>query len=229
MPLPVTLSYSSIKSYTTCAKKHFHVKVAKDCVETSNTDALLYGKDFHKAAEDFVKVSAPLPEKYNYAKQYLEVINALPGEKLCEHEMGLKEDLTPCGFRDSGVWFRGIADLVVINGQIARLLDYKTGASSKYADTGQLELMSLCIFKHFPDVNLVKAGLLFTVANDFKPAEYKREHEHLYWRRWMPIVKQIETSYETAVWNPTKSGLCKKHCPVISCPHNGANANGNFR
>jgi hypothetical protein len=100
---------------------------------------------------------------------------------------------------------------------------HNTGKSAKYADTAQLELMALMIFKHFPKIRKVKGGLLFVVANHFKPAEYEREQEKVYWRQWMQDVGRLETAHKTGVWNPNPSGLCKKHCVVTSCPHNGVN------
>lgn len=63
--------------------------------------------------------------------------------------MGLTENLEPCDFFSDEVWWRGIADLVIIDEEedLAWVIDYKTGKSARYADKGQLELMALAIFK----------------------------------------------------------------------------------
>jgi CRISPR/Cas system-associated exonuclease Cas4 (RecB family) len=136
--------------------------------------------------------------------------------------MGLTANLEACGFKDKDVWWRGIADLIILedNGT-ARVIDYKTGKSAKYADKGQLELMALAMFKHFPDVQHVKAGLLFVVSKEFPKAEYYREDEPVLWAKWMTDYGRMKRAYETGVWNPKTSGLCKKHCVVLSCQHNG--------
>jgi len=125
----------------------------------------MYGTEFHTAAELYIKDGTPLPAHFAYAKGALDKLNAIPGEKLCEYEMGLTENLEPCGFKDERMWWRGIADLLIINydTKVAHVLDYKTGKSAKYADKGQLELMALAVFKHFPMITNVKAGLLFVV------------------------------------------------------------------
>jgi hypothetical protein len=42
----------------------------------------------------------------------------MKGEKHCELKMGIKKEdgrLVPCGFFDKDVWYRGVADLIVIN------------------------------------------------------------------------------------------------------------------
>jgi hypothetical protein len=215
-------SFSSIKSFDQCPKKFYHLKVVKDYKEPL-TDAITYGSEFHKAAELYIKEGTPLPPQFNYAKGALDNLNQLPGEKLCEYEMGLTQNLDPCGFRDEHVWWRGIADLIILDREKgeARVLDYKTGKSAKYADTGQLELMALAIFKHFPEVKKVKAGLLFVIAKQFVKDNYNIDAAPTLWQKWLRDHDRMRFAYQTNVWNPRPSGLCKKHCVVVECPHNG--------
>lgn len=218
-------SYSSLKKFKTCPRQFYEVKVAKNYQEPESTEATRYGKEFHTAAEFYVRDGTPLPIHFKYTQPHLDILRSIPGDKYCEYEMGLTKELEPCSFDDPDAWCRGVADLLVINEEkrVARCVDYKTGKSAKYADPSQLELMALMIFKHFPKIRVVKGGLLFTVANDFKRASYEIENEHTYWRTWMMDVKRLENAYSTNVWNPIKSGLCRKHCVVESCQHNGAN------
>lgn len=217
-------SYSSIKLFEQCPKKYYHLRVVKD-VKEPPTEAINYGKEFHKAAEDYVRDDVPLPPQFGFVKGALDNLKNLEGEKLCEFEMALTENLEPCGFKDENVWWRGIADLIVINHETgeARCLDYKTGKSAKYADTGQLELMALAIFKHFPQVKKVKAGLLFVIANSFIKDSYSVENQDKMWTKWLAEFSRLKLAHKNDVWNPRPSGLCKKHCLVLECPHNGRN------
>lgn len=217
-------SYSSIKMYDQCPKKYYHVRVAKDVKSEQGVEHLLYGKEFHKAAEDYVKGVAPLPEKFHFVKSTLDNLKSRPGRILCEYEMGLTEKLEPCAFDSPDCWWRGIGDLVILEDDgTARVLDYKTGKSAKYADKGQLELMALAVFKHFPEVKRVKAALLFVVAKAFIKDNYRKEDEPKLWAKWLGEYAKLKRSYELNVWNPRTSGLCKKHCEVLSCIHNGRN------
>lgn len=215
-------SYSSIKAYGQCPKKFYHLKVIKD-VKEPETEAMLYGTQFHEAAEFYVRDNTPLPPQFVFVKSALDNLKQLPGNKLCEYEMGLTENLEPCGFKDENVWWRGIADLLIINGDEARCVDYKTGKSAKYADTDQLELMALAIFKHFPEVKKVKAGLLFVISKNFIKDSYSADNQDKMWTKWFAEHNRMKMSYENGVWNPRPSGLCKKHCLVLECPHNGRN------
>ena len=217
-------SFSGIKAFEQCAKKFYHLKVAKDYQEAP-TDATNYGTEFHEAAELYIRDGKPLQPYFNYAKSALDNLKNLPGEKFCEYEMGVTENLEPCGFNDPNVWYRGIADLIIVDREKgeARVLDYKTGKSAKYADKSQLELMALCIFKHFPEVKKVKGGLLFVVCKEFIKESYTIDDEPKLWKKWIDKHGKLKLAHANNVWNPNPSGLCFRHCVVDSCPHNGRN------
>lgn len=215
-------SFSKIKSFENCPKQFYHVTVLRQ-FPVVETEAMRYGTEFHKACEDFIRDGTPIPERFAFVRPAVEQLKALPGDKHCELKMGLRADLTPCGFYDKDVWFRGIVDLLIVDGNTARVVDYKTGKSAKYADAGQLQLMALSVFKHFPQVTKVKAGLLFVIANAFVKQNYDVADEAVLWKPWIQKYAALEKAHETGVWNPKPSGLCKRHCPVVECAHNGMN------
>ena len=214
-----TWSYSSLSLFMQCPRKYHRLRVVKDIVEPPQ-EHLIYGSAVHKAAEEYVRDDTPIPEKYGFIQEYLDPLKALPGDKLCEHEMGLTKNFEPCGFHDKNVWFRGIADLLIINGNKARIIDYKTSKSSRYADKKQLELLSLLTFKHFPHVESIKASLLFLVCKDLVPAEFVAEQQHDSWHKWMVETNQLESAMITDVWNPRPNFTCRGWCPVTDCEHN---------
>lgn len=213
-------SFSRMKAFETCPKQYYHVNVLKQ-FPFQETEATRYGTEFHKACEEYIRDDAPVPLKFSFIEPTLAVLKGFPGDKHCELKMGLTADLEPCDFFAPNVWFRGIVDLLIIDGEEARVVDYKTGKSAKYADTGQLQLMALCVFKHFPQVRKVRASLLFVIANAMVKAKYSVEDEGVLWSPWIKKYAALEKAHETGVWNARPSGLCKKHCPVVECPHNG--------
>ena len=216
-------SFSSLKTFDQCPKKYYHLRVAKDYEEPDST-AMTYGSAFHEAAEHYLNGTASqLDPRFSFVLAALDELNGMEGEKFCEYKMGLTVDLEPCGFFDDEVWWRGVSDLTIINEEtnVAKVVDYKTGKSTKYADTGQLELMALATFKHFPSIKTVKGGLLFVVCNAFIKDTYTIEQESELWKKWLMEYGKLEASYDTDVWNPRPSGLCRAHCVVTECPHNG--------
>lgn len=223
-PYKPAWSFSSIKTFDQCPKKYYHLKVSKDYEENFNTDAILYGNEFHTAAELYVKGDVQeLDPRFEYAKDALDKLKNMKGEKLCEQKMGLTSNLEACGFFDKDVWFRGVVDLAILDREtgVAKVIDYKTGKSAKYADKGQLELMALAIFKHYPEIHTVRGGLLFVVCNAFIKETYEIKQESELWRKWLTEYGKIEKAYENDVWNPRPTGLCRAHCIILQCPHNG--------
>lgn len=217
-----TWSYSSLSLFQQCPRKYHQIRVVKN-IKESDTEALMYGKEVHKAAEDYVREGQPIPAKFQFMKPYVDLLKDLAGDKLCEHQMGLTEALEPCGFFDKNVWWRGVADLLIIDEDKAHLIDYKTGKSSQYADVKQLELLALATFKHFPNITKIKAGLIFFVAQDLVKADFVDEQQEVLWAKWLPELSRLEKCYEVDVWNPKTNFTCKKFCPVTDCEHNGKN------
>lgn len=213
-------SFSRIKAFQTCPKQFYHVNVLKQ-FPYEETEAMRYGTDFHNSAEQFILNGTAIPDRFTFAREALELLKSKPGEKHCELKMGLTDTLEPCDFHDINVWFRGIADLLIVDGKKATVIDYKTGKSARYAEKGQLELMALCVFQHFPEVEEVKAGLLFVIANELVRDRYQKSDRKNMWLKWLSEYGMMEKAFETGVWNPKPSGLCKRHCPVKECPHNG--------
>jgi len=217
-------SFSKAKAFDTCPKQFYHVNILKE-YPFEETDAMRYGTEFHKACEDYIDKEKSLPKKFGFIEPTLDALNKKRGVKICEKKLGLTEDLEPCSFFDKKVWFRGIADLIIVDvlAGVAWVIDYKTGRSSKYADKGQLELMALSVFKHYPEVTKIKAGLLFVVAGSLIKETYEIDSESILWEKWLAKYANMKIAFDREVWNPRPSGLCKRHCPVMECPHNGSN------
>lgn len=222
MSLPAW-SFSSIKLFGTCPRKYEAERITKE-VKFTETEATIYGTAFHLAAEEFIRDGTAIPPQYDYAIPALEKIRSIQGEKHCEIKFGIAlrdGEMEPCDFYAEDVWFRGIADLLIINGEEARVIDYKTSKNAKYADTKQLALMAACVFLNYPEVKVVKGGLLFVVCNAFIKETYTFDDRFKVFIQLGNLLTRRETAYETGVFNPTPNGLCKKWCEVLSCPHNG--------
>jgi hypothetical protein len=81
---------------------------------------------------------------YERFQPLLDVLMRMPGTRFPEHKMALTIDKQPCGFDDADYWVRGIADLLIIDGDHAFVIDYKTG-KPKMPDPDQLKLMALMV------------------------------------------------------------------------------------
>jgi len=212
-----TWSYSALKEYENCPKKYYEIRVAQNYTVIPS-EKMIYGTEVHKALEDYVKDGTELAVNYLRFKPAVDSLKEIPGTKYPEHEMALYKDRTPCDFTDDNRWVRGIVDLLIVDNDYAFIVDYKTG-SHKYPDPKQLRLMALMTFAHFPNVNKIKAGLLFVMNNVFITEEYKREDIEDSWGKFTLSLARLDNSYNTNVWIANPTPLCK-FCPVKSCEFN---------
>lgn len=212
-------SYSSLKQYKTCPKQYYEIRVAKNFQSREGDDAR-YGKEVHKALEEYVRDGKPLPEFYQQFKRMVDPLLDIPGTRYCEHEMGLTVDRKPCGFSAPDYWVRGIADLLIIDGDTAFIVDYKTGKAG-YADPSQLKLMALMVFAHFPKVVRAKTALMFIAQNVFIDQEYLRSDNDKLWESFESDLQRLSIAFDNAIWPAQPTGLCRRHCPVETCRYHG--------
>tara|TARA_R110000751_G_scaffold82123_1_gene165345 strand:- start:276 stop:947 length:672 start_codon:yes stop_codon:yes gene_type:complete len=217
-----TWSYSSATTFEKCPKHYYHIYVAKDVKTDPNQKHFLYGNEVHKAAELYVRDAVPLPEKFMQFKSILDKVKQIPGDIYCEHKIGLTKDLEPTGFFADDVWWRGVLDLLIIDKEnnLATVIDYKTGKSSQYADTRQLSLMGVGVFKHFPEVEKIKSALMFLVSKELIKEDYNHKKVDSMYEEWGKIIHRIDAAYESNTFNAVPNFGCR-WCPVVSCAHNG--------
>jgi len=213
-----TWSFSSYKQYVNCPKQYQEIKVLKRFY-IKPTPQMTYGNEVHKACEDYVGEGKPLAKNYQMFKPVLDALLDIPGTRHPEQKMALTRegDFSEYG---KGYWVRGIVDLMIVDGDTAFIVDYKTG-SNKYPDPKQLKLMALMAFAKHPELMRIKAGLLFIVHNSFMTEEYTREEIPQLWEAFKGDLQRMDVSYESDVWNMNPTPLCG-WCPVNTCAHHKA-------
>lgn len=210
-------SYSAIKAFKNCQRQYYETRVLKKW-PFPETEAIMYGKEVHKALEDYIGSGKDLGGHSRF-KGIADALIAIEGDKLVEFEMALDDKLEPCAFLGDNVFIRGIADIVIINKEkkTAYIGDYKTG-SAKYPDTDQLELMALMIFRHFPEIEHVKAALFFILHDKVVSADYAKKDAKQKWLGWMGKIQEIEFAADNNIYHENPTGLCG-WCPCQGCPH----------
>ena len=215
-------SYSSLKTFEQCPKKYYHLKIAQDVPNISGI-AAVYGKQFHKAAEEYVlsNGSTTLPKEFAYAEKLLDTLISRKGDTYCELELGVKlenDQTVSCDFNDDNYWWHGIADYVNVHERTCISLDYKTGKSARYADTAQLDAVAMGLFLLFPELDTIKSGLVFVVSGDFIRKTHYRENLDSYIQKFLPQLEKLADTKASGMWNPIAGPLCG-WCPVSTCEH----------
>lgn len=206
-------SYSSIKLYENCPLRYFYQRVAKSVVDEGG-EASKYGERIHAFLEARLK-GTDLPQEvatYEPLTKAVELLASQDGaELLVEHELTLSDMLVPTGWFSADAWIRSKLDVLVIKGEDAVVMDWKTG--KRKMDFFQLQLFAVQVFKHFPEVNRVKTSLVWLKDMSMDTEVYTREQANGIWHDVMTRIRRIEQSLEHDNWPAKPSGLCR-YCPA---------------
>lgn len=215
---PFAWSYSKLKNYEACPKRHYHVDLIKDFKEEEG-EQLLWGNQVHKALAKQISVGVPLPPGMEHFRKWTDRILASPGTILVEQQLAITRDFAPCEWFGRDAWYRGVADVLKITGPVALAIDWKTGKILE--DAVQLALMAACIFAHHPEVHKIRTEFVWLKDGCSSREDFDRGSMPTMWRNIWQRIEQLEHAYQTTSY-PAKPGfLCRKWCPVSSCPHHG--------
>lgn len=211
-------SYSRLKSFETCPKRHLHYDILKD-IKEPETGQMAEGNAVHKALELRIKTKQKLPLGMGQYEEIASKLETLPGEIYTEQKLALTEEFKPVAFFGKGVWFRTVVDFCNVEGERAAVIDYKTGKPAE--DRTQLQLLSATVFHHQPDVQRISARLLFLNHDHAERALFMRNDLSGIWSSMLPRVKRLRKAMEDQEYPPKPSGLCRRYCAVVSCPYHG--------
>jgi CRISPR/Cas system-associated exonuclease Cas4 (RecB family) len=217
-------SYSKIDNFETCPKKYYEYSVAKS-VKDDSTENIDWGNEVHDAMRDALRKVKPLPEHMRPFQPWVDRVLAGPGDLLVEQKYALDAGLNPVRYYAPTVWYRGIADVVRTHEIVGLAIDWKTG--KKKENKVQLGLMALCIFQHFPKVQVVRTEYVWLqedpadVPNATTQQIFRRGDMVKFVSEVLPRVQKLEWAHRTMTFPPNPSGLCVRYCKVTSCPFHG--------
>jgi len=206
-------SYSSIKLFENCPLRYYRQRITKDVVDEGG-EASKYGERIHAFLENRLKGSGLNAEIAQYEPLCLSVEKlARQGELHIEKELVLTDNLTATGWWDADAWLRSKLDVLVIVGDEAAVMDWKTG--KRNADQFQMQMFAAQVFKHYPEVQKVKTSLVWLKTMEMDTNTYKRSGMNAIWAEIMKRIQRIHSSLEYDNWPAKPSGLCR-YCP---CRH----------
>lgn len=210
-------SYSRLKNWETCPKRHYHYDVKKD-IKEPQSQQLAAGHALHLAFEHRLTRDEPLPMGLRQHEAMLGKIRTAPGVLHGEQKLALTPDFQMSAFFGPRVWFRTVIDAVLIQRDRARALifDWKSGKVKE--DDTQLQLMAMTTFVSLPEVDRVRASLVFTEYGQTVTSEFLRDDQAEIWNGILPRVDAMQKAAREQDYPAKPSGLCKKFCSVASCP-----------
>jgi CRISPR/Cas system-associated exonuclease Cas4 (RecB family) len=215
---PIAWSYSRLTSFETCPKKFWHTSVQKDFKEPESDD-MRHGKKVHKALERRIGFNEKLPNELSYLEPIAAKFSKSHGTKLVEQQLAITPDFEPCEWYGPNVWARCIIDLAIVAPPHAVIVDWKTGKQSD--DFTQQQVAAAMFFLFNPDVETI--DLMYYWIKDRKPSirSLARSDAKIVWAAAVKRVLRYTMAHQQANFPPKPSGLCKRHCPVMSCPYHG--------
>lgn len=234
-PKPFAWSYSRLKNFEACPKKHWEIDIVKN-IKEPESEQLKWGGYVHKNLAAIIKNRIehkagciadvmPCPVQLSPYMGWVNQIVAGDGDILVEQQLAIDADFNPTDwFSRPGKpepWFRSIGDVVKIAGDIGLVADWKTGKILE--DSQQLALMAAVLFAHYPQLKAVRSEFVWlkegpdvSTREDF----YRSDMPNM-WRGLWPRIEALKVAHETTSYPPKPSGLCKRFCPVTSCPYHG--------
>ena len=146
------------------------------------------------------------------------------------------------------VFYCGIIDMTVLNGSHAIVRDLKTGkrrfeeakdydrwmldnhdkgmqyAPKILSNARQANDYALLTMHHFPSIKTMDFAFVWSdvegVKYDWFHFDRSKDDENMH-KTMLAIPRKIQKSVMSDEWEPNPSGLCRLHCPVVSCKYNG--------
>jgi len=220
-------SWSRLKNYRTCPKRHWEIDIAKN-VKEPLTEPLRWGNELHEAMHLRLEKGRPLPSTMGRFHAWPDNVDRAiqkrgPKAQLkVENKLAMTKEFEPCGFFDDDCWFRGVVDVLLLlpSGKSAVTIDWKTGNKIK-PEMEQLALSAQLVFAHYPEVDNVLAIYVWFGHKTQTTKRYNRAEMVPFWNELWPSIKTLEEAHRTTTYPPKPSGICINWCAVTSCPYHG--------
>lgn len=240
---PFAWSYSKIKNFEVCPKRHFHTDILKEYADDS--ESLRYGNQVHDVLATAIGNKGnkyadlegidppdmrPIPDDMKELREYVPRWTGYRNKGMLvatELQLAIREDFSPTGWFDKDAWHRSIVDVAAISdhgrGNVAICGDWKTGKVLE--DSPQLFMAAMCIFAHFPSVRLVQTSFLWLKTDDETTERVRYEERLPRWNQLSGRVAALKAAYtnpDPSVGFPVKPNhFCRRYCPVTVCPFHG--------
>lgn len=211
---PFVGTFTNLQAFRNCEHAFYRRYIKRDQPYVE-TEAMRFGNEVHAAFEQRLnKTRKPLPPSMQQWEHF-----AAPFDKyevLTEQKLGMTDRARQTGFFDSDVWFRGKADVVVLqlDKGMAFIADWKTG-KSVFEDPFELATNALLLKVNYPELKKILGSYAWIKENrmsqQYDLSDFKSTFMEI--GRLMKLVVEKRKSGE---WTKKKSGLCG-WCSVADC------------
>jgi hypothetical protein len=173
----------------------------------------------HDAFVRRLKKNIPLPEGMTQWEHWCERIERGAHGILVEQKLAINDKFGACPWRNKEAWYRGVADVIKLVGEVALVIDWKTGKILD--DSQQLALMAACVFAHHPKIVAIRAEFIWLKDDCTTGATIKRGDMPGFWKGIWPRIETLQRAHERGDYPANPGKLCRSWCPVVKCAHHG--------
>lgn len=212
-----TWSPSKIMQFETCPYQYAAQYFYKT-LPYQETEATIWGTRVHAAAEDFMNGKEITDfDAFALVEKWVKTLSKVPGERFVEHKIGVNTKGIPCDY-DSAEG-RMILDFGVKWDDKMLLVDYKTGKQK--ADDTQLKIYALFMAMAHPEVKTITYKYVWLKDNVATGGELTRADLPKIGQELSLKIKRMREAWDNEVFAQKPSGLCKRFCGCVECPHCG--------
>jgi hypothetical protein len=210
---PFIGTYTILSTYKNCPHQMSRRYIVKDqpYVETPE---MKWGNEVHSAFEYRVGSGKPLPANMLEWEKFAQPFDGLAPQ--VEQKLGISAEGRSTGFFDNNVWFRGKADVAIINGDAAYMADWKTGKST-YEDPFELATNAMLLHAKNPHLKVIKGSYIWLKENRVGQ-QYDLSDTASTWKEVCRLMGEILEKKKTGQFEKQQSGLCG-WCSVKDCEH----------
>lgn len=175
------------------------------------------GLRIHLAMEHFITKEQPIEliEELENLREPIEAARKAYQENsnnvLVEHKLAFDENWKFCGWREKQTWGRTIADLVIIEDDVMRIIDLKTGRKypAKHIAQGQLYVATYHL--KYPEISRFEVEFWYCdLSGEKLRASYKPVHAQMFREVFHERAKAMTT---TTQFPPKPSKWNCRYCP----------------
>ena len=208
-------TYTNLNTYRNCPERMRRTYITKDLGAFVKTPEMEWGDKVHEAFERRIGAKKPLPIEMQQWESF-----CLPFDShqvLCEQKIAIDRHGRLVDYWDKvNCWFRGQADIALVNGTKGYIADLKTG-NSRYEDPFELRTNAMLLKARFPQLTSIKGSYLWLKDNRVGQP-HDLSNTEVTFHEVGTLMAQVQLDYDSGQWEKQKSGLCG-YCPVTDCEH----------
>ena len=217
-------SFSALSQFETCPKQFWHMRIKRDFKDSGNENSE-FGKHVHDSIAKYFLKGTKLPTDIVYVKPIVDVYKkAAFRETMIELKLAINPKFKPVAWMGHDVYCRAIVDAAFVQGPRALLVDWKTGKMKPDSEATQLKLSAVMFMLHEEEVEDVTMRYVW-LLNGGKTTTFKMSRKDIpaVWNELAPRLKRYQHAHAHDDFPANPSGLCRKYCPITTCPYHGGN------